>query len=86
MLVRVNGKRRNSVVKALIRQAGRLPEGMMPSLTWSRNDEQATHKRFVIATEADAVYGIGAVPGSAPTVKMRTAYSANIFRRDAVSL
>lgn len=48
MLVRVDGKRSNSVVKALIRQAGRLPEGMMPSLTWSRNDEQATHKRFVI--------------------------------------
>jgi IS30 family transposase len=52
MLVQVNGKDSNSVVSALIRQVGYLPEGMMSSLTWDRGAELALHKRFTMATDA----------------------------------
>lgn len=56
MLVQVDGKDSNSVVSALIRQAERLPEGMMSSLTWDRGAELAMHKRFTIATDADVFF------------------------------
>ena len=56
MLVQVDGKDSNSVVSALIRQAGRLPEGMMSSLTWDRGAELAMHKRFTMATDADVFF------------------------------
>lgn len=56
MLVQVDGKDSNSVVSALIRQAGCLPEGMMSSLTWDRGAELAMHKRFTMATDADVFF------------------------------
>jgi IS30 family transposase len=56
MLVQVDGKDSNSVISALIRQAGRLPEGMMSSLTWDRGAELAMHKRFTMATDAHVFF------------------------------
>ena len=56
MLVHVGGKDSNSVVSALIRQVGYLPEGMMSSLTWDRGTELALHKRFTMATDADVFF------------------------------
>ncbi len=56
MLVQVDGKDSKSVVSALIRQARRLPEGMMSSLTWDRGTELALHKRFTMATDADVFF------------------------------
>lgn len=55
MLVRVGGKDSGSVVEALVRQVGRLPQGLMASLTWDRGTELAFHRRLTLATEV-AVY------------------------------
>lgn len=54
-LVRVMGKDTTSVVNALIREVGRLPAGLMASLTWDRGLEMAHHHRFSVATDV-AVY------------------------------
>jgi IS30 family transposase len=53
MLVRVDGKDSESVVKALVRQVRRLPQRLMTSLTWDRGMELAYHKRFSVATDVD---------------------------------
>ncbi|NGM44586.1 IS30 family transposase [Rhodobacter sp. SGA-6-6] len=55
MLVRVGGKDSGSVVEAFVRQVGRLPQGLMASLTWDRGTELAFHRRLTLATEV-AVY------------------------------
>jgi IS30 family transposase len=56
MLVRVEGKDSESVVKALVRQVQRLPQGLMASLTWDRGMELAYHKRFSVATDVDVYF------------------------------
>ncbi len=56
MLVRVDGKDSESVVKALVRQVQRLPQGLMASLTWDRGMELAYHKRFSVATDVDVYF------------------------------
>ncbi len=55
MLVKLNGKGTQTVVKALIKQIGRLPVELRKSLTWDRGLEMAAHKEFSIATDV-AVY------------------------------
>ena len=55
-LVRVEGKDSDSVVSALIRQARRLPEGLMKTLTWDRGQELAQHKRFTIDTDVQVYF------------------------------
>lgn len=50
VLVKVGGKDAESVVSALIRQVGELPEGLRRSLTWDRGMEMARHKAFTVAT------------------------------------
>jgi IS30 family transposase len=44
VLVKAPGQDGDSVVGALIRQAGRLPQGPMASLTWDRGTELAHHR------------------------------------------
>ncbi|WP_114187731.1 IS30 family transposase, partial [Microvirga aerophila] len=56
MLVRVDGKDSESVVKALVRQVQRLPQGLMASLTWDRGMELAYHKRFSVATDVEVYF------------------------------
>jgi IS30 family transposase len=56
MLVRVDGKDSESVVKALVRQVQRLPQGLMASLTWDRGMELAYHKHFSVATDVDVYF------------------------------
>jgi len=56
MLVHVEGKDSDSVVKALVRQVQQLPQGLMASLTWDRGMELAQHKRFSIATAVDVYF------------------------------
>jgi IS30 family transposase len=51
LLVRVEGKDTQSVVKALIKQVRRLPSQLRRSLTWDRGTEMAAHKDFSIATD-----------------------------------
>jgi IS30 family transposase len=50
-LVRVEGKDTRSVVGALTRQMGALPDQLRRSLTWDRGTELATHAQFTIATD-----------------------------------
>ncbi|WP_114188313.1 IS30 family transposase, partial [Microvirga aerophila] len=56
LLVRVDGKDSESVVKALVRQVRRLPQGLMASLTWDRGMELAYHKRFSVATDVEVYF------------------------------
>jgi IS30 family transposase len=51
MLVHVEGKDSDSVVRALTRQVQQLPQGLMSSLTWDRGMELAEHKRFTVSTD-----------------------------------
>lgn len=55
-LVKVEGKDSDSVVSALIRQAQKLPEGLMKTLTWDRGQELAQHKRFTIDTDVQVYF------------------------------
>jgi IS30 family transposase len=56
MLAKVANKDTHSVVKALIRQAGRLPNELCKSLTWDRGKELADHKLFSVATDIDVYF------------------------------
>jgi IS30 family transposase len=51
MLVKVQGKDTQTVVKALTKQVRRLPAELRKSLTWDRGLEMAAHKEFSIATD-----------------------------------
>jgi IS30 family transposase len=55
MLVKLASKDSESVVNALIKHAGKLPQELYKSLKWDRGTEMANHKRFTIATDI-AVY------------------------------
>src|ERR1700761_3169106 len=55
MLVKIASKDSETVINALIRHAGKLPQALYKSLTWDRGTEMAGHKRFTIATDI-AVY------------------------------
>jgi IS30 family transposase len=56
VLVRLTARDTTSVVRALIRRAQRLPEGLMQSLTWDRGLELAAHKQFTLATDAQVYF------------------------------
>jgi IS30 family transposase len=57
MLVRVDGKDTESVVKALGEQIRRLPKKtMMATLTWDRGPEMAAHKSFTVATDVSVYF------------------------------
>ncbi len=51
MLVKVESKDTETVVRALIKQVRRLPVQLRKSLTWDRGMEMARHKEFSIATD-----------------------------------
>ena len=50
-LVKVEDKRTESVVSALIKQAKKLPAELYKSLTWDRGKEMVDHQRFAMATD-----------------------------------
>ena len=56
MLAKVANKDTHSVVKALIRQARKLPDELCKSLTWDRGKELTDHKRFTVATDIDVYF------------------------------
>ena len=56
LLVKVTNKDTQSVVKALIKQARKLPNELCKSLTWDRGKELADHKRFTVATDIDVYF------------------------------
>ena len=51
ILVRVDGKDTESVVRALGEQIRCLPRTMMATLTWDRGPEMAAHRKFTVATD-----------------------------------
>ena len=51
MLVKVAGTDTETVTKALIKNARKLPQELYQSLTWDRGKEMAAHKRFTLATD-----------------------------------
>ncbi len=50
MLVKLNDKKSDTVVSALIKQAHKLPEELYKSLTWDRGSEMTNHQRFTLVT------------------------------------
>ena len=56
MLVKVDSKDSETVVKALIKQAHKLPQELYKSLTWDRGSEMAAHKRFTMATDIQVYF------------------------------
>ena len=56
MLAKVSNKDSNSVVKALIKQAHKLPKELYRSLTWDRGTEMSGHRNFTLATDIDVYF------------------------------
>jgi IS30 family transposase len=56
MLVKLEGKDTETVVRALIKQVRRLPTELRQSLTWDRGMEMARHKELSIATDFDVYF------------------------------
>ncbi len=56
MLVRVPSKDTQTVIRALIKQAHKLPRELYKSLTWDRGKEMADHKRFSLATDIQVYF------------------------------
>ena len=56
MLVKVNSKDTQTVVRALAKQVRRLPAELRKSLTWDRGLEMAAHKEFSIATDVQVYF------------------------------
>jgi IS30 family transposase len=51
LLANVDNKETETVIRALIKQAHKLPQELYKSLTWDRGTEMADHKRFTLATD-----------------------------------
>ena len=56
MLVKLTGKDTETVVNALIKNAGKLPDELYKSLTWDRGKEMSGHKRFTLATDIQVYF------------------------------
>jgi len=56
MLAKVGNKDSNSVVRALIKQAHKLPKELYRSLTWDRGTEMSGHRNFTLATDIDIYF------------------------------
>jgi len=56
MLAKVENKDTQSAIKALIKQARKLPKELYKSLTWDRGSEMAGHRKFTIATKIDVYF------------------------------
>ena len=56
MLVKVTRKDSETVIKALIKTARRLPKELYRTLTWDRGSEMADHRRFTLATDIQVYF------------------------------
>jgi IS30 family transposase len=56
MLAKVDSKKTETVINALIKQAHKLPTELYKSLTWDRGKELADHQRFTLATDIDVYF------------------------------
>jgi IS30 family transposase len=56
MLAKVNDKTTDTVISALIKQAGKLPTESYKSLTWDRGSELSGYKKFILATDIQVYF------------------------------
>lgn len=56
MLVKLENKETATVVAALKKQIGKLPDELKRSLTWDRGLEMAAHRDFTVATDVDVFF------------------------------
>ena len=56
MLAKVENKKTDTVIQALIKQSKKLPDELYKSLTWDRGSEMSSHKRFSLATDIDIYF------------------------------
>ena len=56
MLAKVDSKDTETVIRALIKHAHKLPKELYKSLTWDRGKELADHKRFTLATDVKVYF------------------------------
>ena len=56
MLAKVENKDTDTVIKALIKQAHKLPTELYKSLTWDRGSELCGHKKFTLATDIQVYF------------------------------
>ena len=56
LLVKLENRESQTVVRALSRKVRRLPTELRKSLTWDRGGEMAAHKKFSIATEVQVYF------------------------------
>ena len=56
MLVKVENRRTDTVIEALIKQSQKLPSELYKSLTWDRGSELAGHKKFSLATDIQVYF------------------------------
>ena len=56
MLAKVDDRRTDTVIKALIKQSKKLPVDLYKTLTWDRGSELASHKKFTLATDIDVYF------------------------------
>ena len=82
MLLKLPNKSTATVVAALARHIGKLPQELRRSLTWDRGKEMAAHKSFTVATNVQVYFAIPAVPGNAAPTKTPTVCCASTFRKE----
>ena len=56
MLAKLENKRTETVVTALIKQAHKLPNELYQSLTWDRGSEMSGHQRFTLETDIQVYF------------------------------
>ncbi len=56
MLAKVENKNTETVIRALIKQARKLPNELYKSLTWDRGSELCDHKKFTLATDIQVYF------------------------------
>ena len=56
MLVKLENKKTETVISALIKQSKKLPEELYKSLTWDRGSELTNHQQFTLATNIDVYF------------------------------
>jgi IS30 family transposase len=56
MLAKVENKKTDTVIQALIKQSKKLPDELYKSLTWDRDSEMSNHKIFTLATDIDVYF------------------------------
>jgi IS30 family transposase len=56
MLAKIENKRTDTVIQALIRQSEKLPAELYKSLTWDRGSEMSNHKKFTLDTDIQVFF------------------------------